>query len=103
MYEEFSLLGYNAVQSAGSQLSFQRLCVPSKRWLTHWSARYYTVAYRQSLGKDFETNETTELLLQTMFSTRSVQGGHKEDNWGDVANSQLRREFCKGGREEMAP
>jgi hypothetical protein len=49
------------------------------------------------LGKDLETNETTdiamqrrskhitrtvELLLET-FSTRSVQRGYKEDNWGD--------------------
>jgi hypothetical protein len=26
---------------------------------------------------------TTELLLETVFSTRSVQNGYKEENWGD--------------------
>jgi hypothetical protein len=51
------------------------------------------------LGKDLETsNETTaiamqqhskhasialELLLETVFSTWSVQRGYLEDNWGD--------------------
>jgi hypothetical protein len=51
------------------------------------------------LGKDLETNnETTavaiqrcgkststaiELLLETVFSTWSVQRGYKEDNWSD--------------------
>jgi hypothetical protein len=25
---------------------------------------------------------TTELLLGTVFSTRSVQSGYKEENWG---------------------
>jgi hypothetical protein len=53
------------------------------------------------LGKDLETNnETTtvamhrcdkhasttiELLLETVFSTRSVQRGYKEYNWGGQA------------------
>jgi hypothetical protein len=58
------------------------------------------------LGKDLETNETTaiamqqhgkqastttELLLETMFSTQSVQRGYKEDNWGtqSVLSCQL--------------
>jgi hypothetical protein len=51
------------------------------------------------LGKDLErNNETTavamqrrgkhasttiELLLETVFSTRSMQRGYKEDNWGE--------------------
>jgi hypothetical protein len=50
------------------------------------------------LGKDLETDETTaialqrrgkhasttiELLLETVFSTQSVQMGYREDNWGD--------------------
>jgi hypothetical protein len=54
------------------------------------------------LGKDLETNETRavaierrgkhasttiELLLETVFSTRSVQRGYKEDNWGDPVAS----------------
>jgi hypothetical protein len=53
----------------------------------------------QLLAKDFETNKettavamqqrgkhastTTELPLETVFPTRSVQRGYKEDNWGD--------------------
>jgi hypothetical protein len=52
------------------------------------------------LGKDLETNNDTtavamqrrgkhastpiELLLETAFSTRSVQRGYKKDNWGDT-------------------
>jgi hypothetical protein len=49
------------------------------------------------LGKDLETNDMTavamqwrgnhastiELLLETVFSTRSVQRVYKEDNWGN--------------------
>jgi hypothetical protein len=51
------------------------------------------------LGKDLEANNnttatamqcrgkhastTTELLLETVFSARSVQRGYKEDNWDD--------------------
>jgi riboflavin synthase len=49
------------------------------------------------LGEDLETNETTvvamqrrskhvstiiKLLLETVFATRSMQRGYKEDNWG---------------------
>jgi hypothetical protein len=55
-------------------------------------------------GKDLKTNETTavamqrrgkytsttkELLLKTVFSTRSVRRDYKEDNWGDPV-SQLK-------------
>jgi hypothetical protein len=28
------------------------------------------------------TQATIELLLETVFSTRSMQRGYKEDNWG---------------------
>jgi hypothetical protein len=42
---------------------------------------------RQRMGKHFpaatNTHTTIELLLETEFSTRSVQSGYKEDNWGD--------------------
>jgi hypothetical protein len=38
---------------------------------------------------------TTELLLETVFSTQSVQRGYEEDNWSD--SLQLRVEFCKRG------
>jgi hypothetical protein len=32
-------------------------------------------------------NATTEILLETMFSTRSVQRGYKEDNWSNRVSS----------------
>jgi hypothetical protein len=35
------------------------------------------------------THTTIELLLETVFSTRSVQSGYKEDNWGDPVSCQL--------------
>jgi hypothetical protein len=42
---------------------------------------------RQQIGKHIPAamnmNTTTELLLETVFSTRSVQSGYKEDNWGN--------------------
>jgi hypothetical protein len=39
------------------------------------------------------TYTTIELLLETVFSNRSVQGGYKEDNWFDpVSESRLRRD-----------
>jgi hypothetical protein len=42
---------------------------------------------RQRIGKDVPaapiTNATIEIMLETVFSTRSVQSGYKEDNWGD--------------------
>jgi hypothetical protein len=40
---------------------------------------------RQQLSKQFtaamDTHATIEVLLETGFSTRSVQRGYKEDNW----------------------
>jgi hypothetical protein len=42
---------------------------------------------RQRIGKHVPAatnmNTTIELLLETVFSTRSVQYGYKEDSWGD--------------------
>jgi hypothetical protein len=38
------------------------------------------------------THATLEFLLETAFSTRSVQMGYKEDNWGD--------HFARDGRVE---
>jgi hypothetical protein len=42
--------------------------------------------YRQRIGKHVptatNTNVTIELLLKTVFITRSVQSGYDEDNWG---------------------
>jgi hypothetical protein len=71
------------------------------------------------LGKDLETNnEITavamqrrgkrsstiiELLFETVFSTRSVKGGYKEDNWGDpviswksACEEKTKRFVCNG-------
>jgi hypothetical protein len=46
--------------------------------------------YRQQIGKHVPaamiTHITIELLLETVFITRSVQSGYKEDNWGDPIN-----------------
>jgi hypothetical protein len=39
---------------------------------------------RQQIGKHAPT--TTEFLLETLFSTRSVQSGYKEENWGNQFN-----------------
>jgi hypothetical protein len=48
----------------------------------------------QRIGKHFPAATTTyttmELLLETAFSTQSVQSGYKEDNFGDpVFSCQL--------------
>jgi hypothetical protein len=34
-----------------------------------------------------DTHATTVVLLETVFSTRSVQRGYKEDNWGNLVIS----------------
>jgi hypothetical protein len=58
---------------------------------------------RQGMGKYVptatNTHATIELLLETVFSTRSLQSGYKKDTWGDPV--ELKVEFCKGGPEEM--
>jgi hypothetical protein len=45
-----------------------------------------TFVSRQQLGKHVpaatDTHATIEVLLETVFSTRSVQRGFKEDKWG---------------------
>jgi hypothetical protein len=35
------------------------------------------------------TSTTTELLLETVFSTQSVQRGYKKENWGDPVSWEL--------------
>jgi hypothetical protein len=46
---------------------------------------------RHRIGKHVpaatNTHTTIELLLETVFSTRPVQSGYKEDNWGNPVNS----------------
>jgi hypothetical protein len=46
-----------------------------------------TFVARQRLAKHVpdatDTHATIEVLLETEFSTRSVQRGYKEDNWGN--------------------
>jgi hypothetical protein len=53
---------------------------------------------RQRLGKHVPaatgTHESMEVLLEMVFSIRSVQRGYKEDNWGNRINS------VRGGSEE---
>jgi hypothetical protein len=34
-----------------------------------------------------DTHATVEVLLETVFSTRSVQRGYKEDKWGNWVSS----------------
>jgi hypothetical protein len=54
---------------------------------------------RQRLGKHVhaETDtHATEVLLETMFSTRSVQRGYKEDSWGNRV-SCVQESLRKGG------
>jgi hypothetical protein len=59
---------------------------------------------KQVIGKHVpaatNTQTTIELLLETWFSTRSVQSCYKEDNWVDPVGCQLRGEFYKGGCED---
>jgi hypothetical protein len=49
--------------------------------------------FRQRLGKHVpaatDTHATIEVLLKTVFSTRSVQRGYREDNWGNRLNKDL--------------
>jgi hypothetical protein len=48
---------------------------------------------RQRIGKHdpvaTNTHATIELLLETVFSIRSLQRGYKEDSWGDPVSWQL--------------
>jgi hypothetical protein len=54
----------------------------------------------KNLGKNNETTavamqrrgkRTIELLLETVFSTRSVQRDYKKDNWSDRSSASRRR------------
>jgi hypothetical protein len=102
--------------------------------INHANPSYVTILSHINpvLGKDFEINNettadgmqrrgkhastTTELLLETVFTIRSVQRGYKEEkiqsvesqpvkrrlgSWCEMAASlgvtQLRAEFCTGG------
>jgi hypothetical protein len=57
--------------------------------------------YRQRLGKHFhaatDMHATIEVLLETVFSIRSVQMGYKEENWDNQVSSL--REAVKRGLE----
>jgi hypothetical protein len=48
---------------------------------------------RQRIGKHVpavtNTNTTIEVLLETVFSIRSVQNGYKEEIWGDAVSFEL--------------
>jgi hypothetical protein len=43
-----------------------------------------TAIAMQRHGK--HTSTTIALLLETVFSTQSVQRGYKEENWGDLVS-----------------
>jgi hypothetical protein len=61
---------------------------------------------RQRIGKHVPAAKNTpikiELLLETVFYTRSVQSCFKEDNWGAraIVSCQLRVKLCTGGCED---
>jgi hypothetical protein len=56
-----------------------------------------TAVSKERFGKHFpeatDTYATIEVLLERVFSTRSVQRGYKEDSWQPT-------QFCTGGCEE---
>jgi hypothetical protein len=45
----------------------------------------------QRIGKHVPAamNTNTTILLETVFSTSSVQSGYKEENWGNPVSFQL--------------
>jgi hypothetical protein len=55
--------------------------------------RCYATRFRQRIDKHVpaatNTHATIKLLLETVFSTRSVQWGCKEDNWSETVNWEL--------------
>jgi hypothetical protein len=63
-----------------------RTVEPEKQpFLTNGSGT--TFVSRQQLGKHVpvarDTHATIEVLLEAVFSTRSMQMGYKEENWGN--------------------
>jgi hypothetical protein len=50
-----------------------------------------TFVSRQQLGKHVpvatDTHATIEVLFEAVFSTRSMQRGYKEENWGNQVSS----------------
>jgi hypothetical protein len=67
-----------------------------------------TFLFRQRLGKyvpaPTDTITRTRVLLETVFSARSVQMGYKEDNWGNQVSTvrkAVKRRLswsCKSGQ-----
>jgi hypothetical protein len=63
-----------------------------------------TFVSRQRIGEHVpavtDKHATTALLLETVFSTTSVQRGYNEDNWGNRVSSAWwsvkKRGSCKG-------
>jgi hypothetical protein len=45
-------------------------------------------------------NATIELLLETVFPTRSVERGYKEDNWGDPVSRSVDGELSSAREAE---
>jgi hypothetical protein len=65
-----------------------------------WYATHFYATDSKHVPAATTTNTTPELPLETVFYTRSVQSGYKEDNWGNPVGCQLRVEFCMGGCED---
>jgi hypothetical protein len=67
-----------------------RTVEPEKQQLLANSSETAVVS-RQRLCKHVpaatDTHAAIEILLETVFSTRSVQRGYEEDNWGNRASS----------------
>jgi hypothetical protein len=61
-----------------------------------------TLVSRQWLGKHVpaatDMHATIEVLLETVFSTRPVQRGYKEDNLSGWKGAAVQREFEPGSR-----
>jgi hypothetical protein len=47
-----------------------------------------------------DTHETIEVLLETVFSARSMQRGYKEDNWANRVNYGWEAVRKRGRRKE---
>jgi hypothetical protein len=56
----------------------------------------------QQIGK--HVSSAVELLLETVFSSLSMQNGFKEENWGSQCNGEFRVvssvKFCVEGCED---
>jgi hypothetical protein len=73
----------------GSHILKARIVKPEKQLLLANGSKIFLS--RQRLGTWIpaatDTLATIEVLMETVFSTRSVQRGYKEGNWGNQVSS----------------